>query len=157
MSHGQSLHYTEESDPLKDMKTLIEDNWIAFKEIGVPQVLVANDPTDPILRLELNLGDAIVIKMDGAEQLKQRANFNYYDRVFPVIVEIYTRVSRQRMRDLGKMIRMLCNDNKHSFPNYQLIRYRAQDESIEENLNIWRYRFRFNLESNVVLAESLTD
>ena len=149
--------YTAESDPLDEMKTLIEDNWVGFKEIGLPQIIVANDPSDPVLRLELNLGDAIVIKMAGTETLKQVANFNYYNRFFPIVVEIYTKVSRQRMRDLGKMVRMICNDKKHAFPSYQLIRYSGQDESVEENLNIWRYRFRFQLESNVVAAESLTD
>ena len=30
--------YTAESDPLDEMKTLIEDNWIGFKEIGLPQI-----------------------------------------------------------------------------------------------------------------------
>ena len=149
--------YTAESDPLDEMKTLIEDNWVGFKEIGLPQIIVANDPSDPVLRLELNLGDAIVIKMAGTETLKQVANFNYYNRFFPIVIEIYTKVSRQRMRDLGKMIRMICNDKKHDFPSYQLIRYSGQDESIEENLNIWRYRFRFQLEANAVTAESLTD
>ncbi len=150
------MSFTSEAEPLESMKDLLKDSWKAYYEVKMPQIVIANDPNEPKLRAELNNGDLIILKMEGAEQLKQRANFMYYDRIFPMSIEIYTKVSRQRMRDLGKIIRMICNDNKHDFPRYQLIRYLGYDESVEANLNIWRYRFRLQLESNALCTESLT-
>ena len=147
--------FSSESDPLDEMKTLLEDNWVAFRDITTPQIIIPNETDNTVSRMDLNLGDTVVIKMDGTETLKQRANFKYYDRLFPIIIEIYTKHSRQRMRDLGKMLRMIINDNIHSFPSYQLMRYRGYSEAIEENLNIWRSTFRIQLESNAVCVESL--
>ena len=147
--------FVNESDPVAEMRKLLVTHWKGFRETNMPQILVANDPEDPRVRADLNFGDVIVIRQDGLEQLRQRYNFTYYDRIFPMQIEIYTKQSRQRMRNLGKMVRAIINDNIHSFPSYQLIRYRGQDEAIEDNLNIWRARFRFQLESNAVCVETL--
>ena len=73
------VDFISESDPIAEMKALLEEHWKDFDEVNMPQIIVANDPTDPRLRIDLQLGDAIIIKMDGVEQLKQRYNFTYYD------------------------------------------------------------------------------
>jgi len=150
-----STQFTSESDPLEEMRELLDSSWKSYPEVKRPQLIVVNDVKDPRSRADLNMGDTILIRMDGIETSKQRANFKYYDRIFPMMIEIYTKESRQRMRDLGKMVRMIINDNIHNFNSYQLMRYKGQDESVEDTLNIWRYRFRLQLESNAVCAESL--
>jgi hypothetical protein len=147
--------FVDEPDAIAQMKTMLEDHWKGFQEVPIPQIIVANDADDPRLRADNWAGDIVVIKMDGMEQLKQRYNFSYYDRVFPIVIEVYTKESRQRLRNLGKAIRSIINDNIHSFPSYQLIRYKGMDEAVEDSLNVWRGRFRFQLESNAVCVESL--
>jgi hypothetical protein len=147
--------FVEESDPLDEMKTMLEDHWKGFQEVNMPQIIVANDAEDPRLRADMLSGDTVVIKMDGMEKLTQRYNFSYYDRIFPIVIEVHTKESRQRLRNIMKVIRSIVNDNIHSFPSYQLMRYKGYDEAVEDTLNIWRGRFRFQLESNAVCVESL--
>lgn len=151
------MTWTDESDPLDEMKTLITDHWKGYREVEMPAVIVANDASDVRLRADMRVSDIIIVKMDGVEKLTQRYNFTYYDRAFPIIIEIQTKESRQRLRNLGKVVRMIINDNIHSFPSYQLIRYKSYTESVEENLNVWRCIFRLQLESNAVCTESLSD
>jgi hypothetical protein len=147
--------FVNEPDALEEIKILLTEHWKNYKEVKIPQIIVANDADDPRIRACLSDGDVIVIKQDGMEQLKQRYNFSYYDRLFPVVIEFYTKESRQRMRNLGKMIRAIINDNIHKEQSYQLIRYKGVEEAVEETLNIWRGKFRFQLESNAVCVESL--
>ena len=147
--------FVKDPDPLEDMKTLLSEHWKSYKQSKIPQILVANAADDPRIRADLSMGDVIVIKQDGLEKLTQRYNFSYYDRLFPIVIEIYTKDSRQRMRDLGKMVRVVINDNIHFFPTYQLMRYKGYSEEVGDTLNIWRGKFRFQLESNAICVESL--
>lgn len=149
------MAFVNESEPLAEMRTLLSEKWKSFKETAIPQILVANDADDTRIRADLNMGDVIVIKQDGIERLTQRYNFSYYDRIYPVVIEIYTKTSRQRMRSLAKMCRAIINDNIHDFPTYQLMRYKGQEEAVDDTLNIWRYKFRFQLESNAVCVETI--
>ena len=56
--------FVEESDPLKDFKDLLDIYWVSYQSIPRPEILVANDPEEPISRIDLNFGDYIVITSD---------------------------------------------------------------------------------------------
>jgi hypothetical protein len=150
------LPFTNEPDPLNELKILLSEKWPNFQEVKIPQILVANDADDPRIRACLSDGDVIVIKQDGLEKLTQRYNFTYYDRLFPVVIEMWTKESRQRMRNLGRMVRAIINDNIHKQQSYQLIRYKGIEEAVDDTLNIWRGKFRFQLESNAICIERTT-
>jgi hypothetical protein len=143
-----------EEDPLETMKKLLNDNWRSYAEVPKPtEIIVQNETDNPISRLDLNLGDSVIIKMDGSELIRQRANFTYFERVFPIVIEFYTKQSRSQLRNIGKMIRAICTDRMHSFDGYQLIRLKDYTEAVEENLNIWRGTQRLQVESAAVCAE----
>jgi hypothetical protein len=146
--------WTEELDPLEVLKDLLNDNWVDHEETPKPrEILVQNEVDNTTARFDLTLGDVIVIKMEGMEQIKQRGNFQYFDRAFPIMIEFYTKESRSRLRNLGKMIRAICSANKHDFDGYQLIRLREYTEMVEENLNIWKGIQKVQVESAAVCQE----
>lgn len=146
--------WTSEKDALEIMKALIDTKWVSYADTPKPfEIIVQNTAEDPRLRIDLNFGDAIIIKMDTSEQIRQRANFQYFDRVFNMSIEFYTKLSRDRLRNLGKMIRAICTDNMHSFDGYQLIRLKDYAEMVEDTLNIWKGVQKLQVESARVCAE----
>ena len=147
-------NYTAENEPLEDMKELLEDNWEQFKEHPLPIVVISNDPDDAASRINLNEGDHIIIKMEGSENIKYRGNIKYRDSTFPIVLEVQTKESRQRLRDLWRQIKAICFDNLHDFPNWQLIRLVGYTEMVNANLSIWKAIIRINLESAGVAVET---
>ena len=94
--------FTNESDPLEVMKNLLEDNWVVFEDIPKPaNILVANDPNDPISRVNLNKGDYVIIRAEAQETIRGRGNYHYYDRIYQVSIEFATKESRQRLKRFG--------------------------------------------------------
>jgi len=143
-----------EKDPLEIMRKLLDDNWVSYEDAPKPyDIIVQNDPNDPKLRVDLNLGDIVIIKMDGAEMIRQRSNFQYFDRAFPISIEFRTKVSRKRLRNMGRMIRAICSEHMHSFEGYQLIRLKEYMEMVEETLNIWKGVQRLQVEAAAICAE----
>lgn len=147
--------WNNETEPLDTMKNLISNNWAEYKYTPKPyEIMVQNEEVNPVSRFDLNLGDVIIIRMDGTEQIRQRSNFQYFDRIFPIAIEFYTKNSRGRLRNMGKMIRAICEVNKHNFGDYQLIRLKGYIEMVEENLNIWKGIQMVQVESAALCQES---
>lgn len=57
---------------LDNMKTLLETYWIDFLEVPRPQLKVTNDPLDLPVRVNLQDGDAIIIRTDSPEQIRYK-------------------------------------------------------------------------------------
>lgn len=147
--------YVAESDPLNAIKTILEENWVEHNEIPLPNLVVTNLMDSQELRFNLNDGDYIVIRQDSAESFKNRGNFIYYDRLFPITLDCWTKESRQRIRDMNRVIRAICLDKKHDFPGYQLIRLGDYNEETNQNQNIWRAVIHITVESAGVYMDTL--
>ena len=147
---------TPEFLPEEDFKTLIETNWIATEDFPTPAVNVVNDAEDEISRINLDEGDFILVTMSVPEQFTPRGNITYYDRVIPGMKAMcLTKVSCQRVRNMGKMVRAIMFDNMHNFPNYQLIKPMGYKEMVEVDMNIWRAELTFQIEAHAVKIETL--
>ena len=150
------MAFTDECNPIEDMVALLKEKWEEYEDCPRPEIMAANETDDPRQMMNFGPHDAVVVKMEGVEQLRQRGNFEYYDRICPLIIEAWTSESRQRLWNLIKMIRAICNDNKHDFPDYHLIRYSGYTEMMEENLKIWKGSFKLTLESHCICVDTLT-
>ena len=150
------MSYEEADVYLDDMKTVLDTYWSEFHETPKPQFIVVNDPDGPEARVDYNIGDAIIITTEGSEQIRYRGNIQYYDRIVPVTLDIRTKENRQRLHDIWKMIRIVMFDQKHDFPNYQLIRIIGYQEMVNEEMNIWRGVARIQLENHCIPVDALT-
>ncbi len=148
------MAYTSESIPEDSLSTLLDDNWVEYEQIPKPQIIVANLPEEPYARFDMNLGDAIIIRSEVPEQIRYRGNITYIDRIYTLNISIWTKESRQRLRDLYRTIRAICLIKKHDFPSWQLIRLQSYQELVSVELNIWRGEIRLQLENHGILAET---
>ena len=147
------MTYTIADLYLDDMKDLLDANWVEYEEVPLPQLLVVNLPTDMAVRVDLNVGDAIIIRSDAPEQIRYRGNIAYYDRVVSLSLDMMTKENRQRLHDMWRTVRVICFGKKHDFPNYQLIKIVGYQELVQEESNIWRGIVRIQLENHAILAE----
>jgi len=148
------MSFTEENEPLVDMKDLLDESWVSYSEVPKPNLLIVNDVEEAISRINLNDGDYILFSLASPEQIRPRGNFIYQDRIAGILFAILTKESRQRMRNIYKEIRTICNINKHIFPNWQLIRPMNYRELVNTgDISIWRGEFVVQIENHGILAE----
>ena len=149
------MPWLDETEPLETMRSLLESNWVSYQEIPKPSIIIANDPEEPISRIDLNFGDYMVITSPSAEQVRYRGNVSYIDRIFPIMITCYTKESRQRMRNMYKEVRAICLIHKHTFPHWHFIRLLSGTrEYFNTDLNLWRGEIQLQVESHGVLAET---
>lgn len=141
-------------EPLGDMKTLLDTNWVEYRDAPKPYLLIVNDVDEAISRINLNESDYLLIRQDGPEQEKYRGNISYHDLIFPIGISIITKENRQRMRNIYKEVRAICFIHKHSFSGWQFIRLLTGcTEMVNENLNIWRGEVRLQLENHAIRSD----
>jgi hypothetical protein len=150
------MAYEKEQDPCETMKDLLEDNWIPYVECPAPIVLIANDANDASSRYDLNMGDHIIIKTAGAEVIKRRGSLVYYDKAYPILLEVLTAKSRQRLRDIYKQIKAICFAKRFEFTGYQLVYPDSYTEMVNEQLNIWKSEVRIKIEAAGVCIDTIT-
>jgi hypothetical protein len=149
------MAFVEEFDPISDLKTLLENNWVDYAEAPQPHIQIVNDVDDAVSKADFSDTDYVFIKQDSQEQERYRGNVTYHDLIFPMEISITTKVSRQRMRNLYKEIRSICLINKHLFPNYQFLHLMTGcTEMVEVDLNIWRGDIRLQVENHAILCET---
>ena len=156
------MTFVAETEPLDLIRTFIVDNWEETFTTPIPSVRVVNQDksddfeSDMSFRMDLlNEGDAVIIKSDGPERIYYRGNITYIDKLYPISIEIITKENRQRVRNLAKMIRAICLDNKWDVPNWQLVRLIGYQESVAQELNIWRAVLKLQVENYAVGADTL--
>lgn len=152
--------YLAETTPESTMKDLLQDEWVVYREIPLPNVVVANDPDDPIARIDLNnaenvSGDYIVILSESPETIRYRGNISFSDYIYQITLLVYTNVSRQRLRNIYKQVRAICYDNMHNFSGWQLIRMQSYQEMVNDSLNVWKGVIRLQLENHGVTVDTL--
>ena len=145
--------FSQESEPLTTMQALLTDNWVVYSTTPLPIFLVANDSTEPYVRFDMNAGDHVIIRMSGSENIRYRGNIIYYDRIYPMGLSIWTKTSRQRLRNLYKVIRSICFMKKHNFSGWQLIRLGSYQEMVNESSNVWRGEINLVVENHGIRSE----
>jgi hypothetical protein len=147
---------TTESLPEEDFKSMIETYWKETIDFPLPKIYVVNDVEETIGRVNLDEDDVLLISITTSENFRPRGNIHYYDRVIPGLqAVICTKESRQRVRNLSKMVRAIVWDRKHNFPNYQLIKPIGYKELVNSDLNIWRAEITFQIEAHCISIETL--
>ena len=99
------MTFVAESIPQDTLKTLLETYWMDSQEVPTPNIVIVNDPEGEMLYANYTGGDYIMIAMSGSEGIRYRGNIKYYDKNFPILINIGTKESRQRLRDIWKMTR----------------------------------------------------
>jgi hypothetical protein len=148
------MAFLEESDPCETMRVLLDENWVEYQEVPKPEIIVMNDDSDPVARFNNSETDFIIISMGGPERIQYRGNIVYHDRVYPLTISFYTKESRQRLRNIYKIIRSICFINKHDFDEWQLIRMQSYQELVNDALNIWKGNMQIQLENHAVCSET---
>jgi hypothetical protein len=151
------MSLTVETNPEQVAKDLLDANWKDTLDFPKPNFVISNDFNDIIQKVNLNDGDYLIIGMTSPENFQPRGNCHYYDRVIPAITfTILSKVSRDRIRNLSKMVRAIMWDNKWDFTGYQIIKPVSYRELLNTDLNIWRAEVVFRAEAHAVPVETLT-
>jgi len=152
------MSYTPEPIPQNNIISQLSDNWVQYAEIPLPIFIEVNFDEPNYPRLDLNKGDYIVVKQDvSGMNVRYRGNYQYYDRVFPLVLEITTRHSRQRLYDIMATIRRIAFTKKHDITNngYQLIRFGGFWESVTSEQKIWRGQIKITFEDLGKTADTI--
>jgi len=144
-----------ESEPMETLKELIVSHWKPTQDFPIPDIQVVNNQEDAVARVDFSTGDSFSLSQPSPEQIRQRGNFQYYDKTLPIEIDIVSADSRQRVRNLWKMTRAILMDNKHNFEGYQLIKILSYQELVS-NLNIWRVRIMISVEAGGVPSDTIT-
>lgn len=141
--------YSAEPIPPEILKDILDDNWVEFEKIPKPYIIEANSTEEPYARVNIRSGDYVIIRQDPAGlTTRMRGTYRYYDRVFTLILELYTSDSRQRLYDMMAMIRKIIFTKQWDTDNnqYQLIRFGSFAEILYTELNIWHGQIRITFE-----------
>ena len=140
--------------PIKDFLDELDAQWNA-SNVAEPKFIEVTGSTNDPLRFNLNVGDVIFGRAgDPALEETPIGNWTYGNRVYNIGLEVYTRVSRQRLYDLVKEVRRICHARMHSLTNFQRIQFEAFTESTQEQVNIWTGAITIKLENNAILLET---
>ena len=140
--------------PIKDVLDELDTQW-NVSNVAEPKFIEVTGATNDPLRFNLNVGDVVFGRAgDPALEETPIGNWTYGNRVYNIALEVYTRVSRQRLYDLVKEIRRVCHARMHSLTSFQRIQFGAFTESTQEQVNIWTGAITIKLENNAILLET---
>jgi len=140
--------------PIKDVLDELDTQWNA-SNVAEPKFIEVTGATNDPLRFNLNVGDVVFGRAgDPALEETPIGNWTYGNRVYNLGLEVYTRVSRQRLYDLVKEVRRICHARMHSLTSFQRIQFGAFTESTQEQVNIWTGAITIKLENNAILLET---
>lgn len=151
------MGYVAEYVPQESLKTLLVNNWKAYQKLPKPTFIVVNDATDPYARFNLGDGDVVTIRQEGPEIIKYRGNVSYYDRSLPLVVEMWTKQDRQRLRDIQKQIKGIIFDHLFALAGYQIMTLKSYTELVNDALNIWKAELRLTADSAGICVDTNGD
>ena len=139
--------------PVTEELSELDTNWNA-SNVTKPQ-LVELAGTDAITRLDLNRGDYLIAR-PGSPTLDEVpvGNWKYINRTYNVIVELQTRVSRQRLYDLMAEVRKICHVRRHSMTNFHRLQFVNFNEEVGEQVNVWIGTIELQTVNENILAET---
>jgi hypothetical protein len=152
------MTYSASTIPTDDFQAILAAQWdIQEGNVPEPKYYIVNDGSTAI-RVDLNRGDALVLKADSPTEEEQPIGaWMYGNRKWRLMLELATKKSRVRLWDLKNEIRRICHSQMHSMTNFQRVQYLNFHENMEEEQNIWQGRITIELVSNAVLLETSND
>jgi hypothetical protein len=107
--------YGNEPVPDEIIRDLLVDQWLPAEAAPRPLIIVKND----IKQVDMKRSDAVVVSVDhyGAEFVGHRHEFLNIE--VPVLIELHTAVSRQRLWNLMAEVRRIILKNILSVRPYQ--------------------------------------
>ena len=140
--------------PIKDFLDELEAQWNS-SNVAEPKFIEVTGATSDPLRFNLNVGDVVFGRAgDPALEETPIGNWTYGNRVYNLGLEVYTRVSRQRLYDLVKEVRRICHARMHSLTNFQRIRFVSFQELTQQQVNVWSGLVNIQLENSAILLET---
>ena len=141
-----------EAVPTTDVLDLFDAQWDAGN-VTEPVFQEANEPSQE-LNVDLLNGDHVIGRADfpGLEE-NPIGNWKYSNRTYRVLLEVYSRNSRQRLYDLMAEIRRLCHEQRHLMTNFQRIQFVTFTEETQTYVNIWMGRVIIELVNSAVLTD----
>jgi len=143
------------SEPVAATDIVLElsTNWDT-NNVVKPQLIELTGAADAI-RVDLNRGDYLIVKT-GSPTLEETplGNWKYVNRVYNVVVDMQTRLSRQRLYDLMREIRRICHVRRHNMTNFQRLQFQNFDETVGEATNVWLGTVQLQTVNENILAET---
>jgi hypothetical protein len=97
-------------------------------------------------KVDANQGDFVIIRLaPGGETEKPLGNYTYRSQIVPLVVEIRTKVSNQRMHDIKYELRRICYVYKHDIGGFQLVTYLGFTDDSDKTQNYWTGNCRVEL------------
>ena len=143
-----------EAIPVSNVISELDSQWNA-SNVTKPVLIELNSGTSTAIRIDLNRGDYL-IGQAGTPTLDETTigNWSYVSRTYSVILELQTRVSRQRLYDLMAEVRRICHARRHSMTNFQRVQFEGFYELTQEQANIWAGTVSIQLVNNAVQAST---
>lgn len=144
------MAYSAERDLYENLKSMWEDNWNdGSGNVPRPEFILA---VSSAARFDMNFsGDVVVIRMSPSGEVYQyRDQYHFYDIYVDFVLELYTKVSRQRLLDMKKELRRIIFAFMHrpDITGAQLIRAKSFIEETQTQLNIWQGKLNMSVEDN---------
>lgn len=155
------MSHTDEVIPTAEMYELLDKNWSEHAgHIAKPRLFDLGRE-GRTLRVDLDriLGgqgrqDLVIIKPYSPTLEEQPiGNWTYGNRVYNVLLEIYSPTSRQQLYNLMQEIRRICHYKMHSSVGFQRVQFQSFEELYEENFNLWVSDVTVQFVNNAVLLE----
>jgi len=143
-----------EAIPVTNVISELNGQWNA-SNVTKPVLIELNSGTSTAIRIDLNRGDYL-IGQAGTPTLDETpiGNWSYVSRTYSVILELQTRVSRQRLYDLMAEVRRICHSRRHSMTNFQRLQFSNFNEAVEDQIGVWMGTVEIALVNENISAET---
>jgi hypothetical protein len=137
--------------------TDLESQWTysnvsgTSKKPGFIEVTGASEP----MRYNLNVNDQIIARASGpALQEIPIGNRKFGNRIYNIMLELYTNSSRQRLYDVMREVRRICHSRIHSLTNFQRIQFMDFNELTNAQANVWAGTVSIQLVNSAITLET---
>ena len=137
--------------------TDLESQWTygnvsgTSKKPGFIEVTGASEP----MRYNLNVNDQIIARASGpALQEVPIGNRKFGNRVYNIMLELYTNSNRQRLYDVMREVRRICHSRMHSLTNFQRIQFMDFNELTNAQANVWAGTVSIQLVNSAITLET---
>jgi len=143
--------------PVNEFITDLESQWTysnvsgTSKKPGFIEVTGASEP----MRYNLNVNDQIIARASGpALQEVPIGNRKFGNRVYNIMLELYTNSNRQRLYDVMREVRRICHSRMHSLTNFQRIQFMDFNELTNAQANVWAGTVSIQLVNSAITLET---
>lgn len=123
--------------PSEIIRDLLREKWQDSEQVPRPGIHVLNDTTHPG-QGNLSREDFLIIEMVSWDENQRGFTYEYKDMEIPVTLEIYTKVSRQRLYNLMAEARRIIYKYNRTLRPFQLIYWDGFAEDSDGLNNNWR-------------------